>query len=122
MARGHWHLQRSANGLTLARHWPPRFDVRGVATLAVPSDAADGLCLLRLAHQIRQDLWRGLQSLRGFSPVVSLTRQGNVLEVAAGGRAAPPVPPQTSDTIAALLTDPRHARRWLRWAGQGRCP
>ena len=119
MARTQWYMERSADGLTLARHWPPRFDVKGTGTLPV---APRRLSLRRLAHQIRQDLWRQLQGLRGFSPVVRLTQSDSVIAVCAGGRAARPIPSQTNAQIAALLADGPSRERWIRWAKQGMRP
>jgi hypothetical protein len=92
-----------------ARHWPPRFDVE--ARCHMPPAGPE-----RLALQIRQDLWRALQRLRGYSPVVSIERvEGGVL-VRAGGRVAGLVPPGTQARIQGVLDDPRCRDRWLRWA------
>jgi non-ribosomal peptide synthetase component F len=115
--RGGWHVAREADGLTLARHWPPRFDVSGRAVLA---GAAEELSLTRLAHQVRQDLWRALQSLRGFSPVVRLTRCERGIEIVAGGRAAAPIPAGATARIEEVLSDPRRNDRWIKWAKQGK--
>lgn len=112
MARRGWHIVAEDGALTLARQMPVRFDL---CVQAVFPPARK----LRLAHQIRQDMWRMLQGLRGFSPVVRVEdRVGGVL-VTAGGRAARPVPNAAEARIAALLSDPAHRRRWLAHAGTG---
>ncbi|MBS0125192.1 hypothetical protein KB874_13960 [Aestuariicoccus sp. KMU-90] len=95
----------------LARHWPPRFDVAAESRFP---PARPG----RLAHQIRQDLWRELQGLRGFSPVIQIDADERGLTVTAGGRLeAASLPHDLARArIAALLECPRHRARWLAWA------
>lgn len=109
--RGGWYMAQGHEHYILTRHWPPQFDVSAEALFPALDPA-------RLARQIRQDLWRRLRDLRGFSPVVqiSITRRG--LRVRAGGRvAARTVPRQhISERIAALLADPTHRARWQAWA------
>lgn len=111
MARGGWHIVREPGSLTLARHIPVRLDV--AAECAMP--------LLRkapLAHQIRQDLWRALRRLRGFSPVVRVKEEGPHLLIQAGGTVfANSFPKDWAEArIAALLNDPAHRARWARCA------
>lgn len=107
MSRARWHIVGDGACLVLARHLPARFDVS--ATTVLP-DANR----LRLAHQIRQDMWRLLQALRGFSPVVSVTREAAHLHVQAGGRVDGPVDvARTNARISDLLSDPTLRRRWL---------
>ncbi|NIZ14996.1 hypothetical protein [Phaeobacter sp. HF9A] len=101
-----WHISRAEGELTLSRERPARFDV--VASTVLPQGDP-----LRLAHQVRQDLWRALQRVRGFSPVVRLTRQGEAIRVEAGGRVAPPVAPGLAAEIAALLESPARRDRWV---------
>ncbi len=98
-------MERSADRLVLSRRAQARFDV--AATASFPS-ARRG----RLAHQIRQDLWRRLRDLRGFAPVVEVTGRGP-LTVRAGGSVAGRVPPGTEATIADMLTDPALRARWM---------
>lgn len=93
----------------LARRWPPRLDVSARADF--PPAAR-----LRLAQQIRQDIWRALQHLRGFAPVIVVTRTNAGLVVEAGGQLAGPVQPDLSARIAAILADPALRRRWLAYA------
>ena len=111
MSRG-WHILRDGDRLTLARHLPARFDVaaRTVLPLADP---------LRLAHQIRQDMWRALQRVRGFSPVVEICAAEEAAHVRAGGRVIGVIPPATDRKIREVLENPHHRARWLSYAGEG---
>lgn len=111
MGRAKWHLKRSETELVLARHWPPRFDVQATAQFPIVRRG-------RLAHQIRQDMWREFQGLRGFSPVIQILSQANRLDVTAGARVDTRTFPRQSiaDGIAALLTSPEHRTRWINWA------
>lgn len=109
-----YHIHRAPNALTLARHAPARFDV---AAEAVVPGAAD---LLRLAHQVRQDVWRAVRRLRGFSPTVEIRAEGDAIHIRAGGRALAPVPSTAVPAIQAVLDCPKNRRRWLRHA-RARC-
>lgn len=108
-----WHILRDGDTLTLARHMPPRFDF-AVRTTLGPGGA------LRLAHQIRQDLWRALQSIRGFSPVVQLVRQGQGWDVTAGGRTLGAVTDTHLRIARNLLENPENQARWACHAMRGR--
>lgn len=99
--------------MTLCRQSPPRFDV-AVATDLPMVDP------LRLAHQIRQDIWRALQNVRGFSPVVRVARGSEGLTVTAGGRVPGPVSAVLAERIDAVLANPANRGRWLRHAARGR--
>ncbi|AAV94395.1 hypothetical protein SPO1095 [Ruegeria pomeroyi DSS-3] len=85
MACRTWHITRADGKLQLSRRLPASFDVAAETVLP----AADPL---RLAHQIRQDMWRKLQSLCGFSPVVEITAEGQGLRVRAGAHVIRAVP------------------------------
>ena len=111
MTRSRWHIIRTDSSLTLSRRLPARFDV--AAETALP--AGDPL---RLAHQIRQDMWRKLQSLRGFSPVVEITADGQGLKVRAGGQVTGRVPGHAAGQIAEILENPASRARWVRHAGR----
>lgn len=116
MTRSAWHTERDGACTTVARHWPARFDVRASAQFPAVNPA-------RLAHQIRQDMWRALQNLRGFSPVVQV-EQGHAggLTVTAGGRACAPVPAKAAETIEALLQDAQMRNRWIKCAQRRAAP
>jgi hypothetical protein len=114
MARNGWHILRDEDGLTLARHLPARFDVSAEAEVPL-CDAG------RLARQVRQDMWRAMQRVRGFSPVVRVERVSGGLRVTAGGRLADPrTAAHVLPRIEAMLDDPDLRARWLAWAGAGR--
>lgn len=105
-----WHILREGDAVTLCRHQPPRFDfvVRSVLPHGRPE---------RLAHQIRQDLWRALRTLRGFSPVVRLERCAEGWAVWAGGRAARPVSPKAVSRAQEVLENRDNRIRWTCKAG-----
>lgn len=106
MARRGWHILREEGALVLTRRLPPRFDLSAETRLPGGRKAA-------VAHQVRQDLWRALQGLRGFCPVVRVEDAGQGLRVIAGGRVAGPVPATARGRIAALLEDPVRRARWI---------
>ena len=81
------------------------------------------------AHQIRQDMWRKLQGMRGFSPVVEVTAtgpgSGQALRVRAGGQVMGRVPSNAAGLIADVLENPADRARWQRHAVRRRdktCP
>lgn len=111
--RGKWHIFREEGSLTVARQVPPRFDV-AVSVVLPPAEP------LRLAQQIRQDMWRAVQAVRGFSPVVKVEEQADGLLVTAGGRVAGRVPGNLASEIKAVLADEAKRSRWLRHARRDR--
>ena len=106
--KGGWLEARDVDSYTLARQWPPRFDV--AASARFPSVRRG-----RLARQIRQDLWRALKGLRGFSPVIQIAAAETGLTVTAGGR-LPAKVPGVEASIHDLLQDPARRARWITWA------
>ena len=71
----------------------------------------------RLAHQIRQDMWRALQNLRGFMPIVEVTRARDHLIVHAGRQLNCVAHIAfANERLCALLTDQDLRARWLRFA------
>ncbi len=110
MARDGWHVLRDAGSVTVTRRLPLRWDVAAQATLPRAGR-------LRVAHQVRQDLWRRLRDLRGFAPAVRVTHAGTGLAVQAGGRVEGPFDRAVVEArIADLLADPAARARWLRCA------
>ncbi|PYG30048.1 hypothetical protein [Pelagimonas varians] len=110
-SRGGWYELREGAQFTLSRHLPARFDVQAEAVFP---PALRG----RLARQIRQDLWRELRGLRGFSPVILVSTTEEGMTVTAGGQFLVPgsVPKNLSNRIQSLLDSPAHRARWLKWA------
>ena len=110
MARDRWHIVEEAGVLTVARRWPARFDVAARTVLPVVNK-------VRLARQVRQDVWRALRRLKGFAPVVRVAPEGGMLAVTAGGQVDGPVArAQAEAKIARVLADAGNRRRWIRWA------
>lgn len=107
--KSRWHILREEAVVTLCRQKPARFDVAVTVELP-PADS------LRLAQQIRQDMWRAVQNVRGFSPVVKIEEQGDGLLVTAGGRVAGRVPGNLAAEIKAVLEDMDKRQRWVRHA------
>lgn len=106
-----WLIDRTEDMLLVTRRKPVRWDVW--AETEFPRCHAQ-----RLAHQIRQDLWRELRRIRGFAPAVQITF-GETYRVRAGGRIARHIPPRTDERIGRLLDNPGHRARWLAWARLG---
>ncbi|MFU8882389.1 MAG: hypothetical protein ACNA7Q_08470 [Rhodobacterales bacterium] len=115
--RGAWHLQRQGDVLVLSRRVPARFDLSASALLMT---GGRRIGRARMAHQLRQDMWRCLQGVRGFWPVVRIEHREDALQVTAGG-GLDNVLPQSAKSraegmLAAVLEDPAHQARWLRHA------
>ncbi|MBO9473607.1 hypothetical protein J7413_08660 [Shimia sp. R10_1] len=110
MSRRRWHILREGDRVTVARRLPVRWDVAAETTLP---DA----CRVRVAQQVRQDMWRALQDLRGFAPVVQVTRVDGGLHVVAGGEVAGAVARQKLEAdISQVLNCPKRRVRWIRHA------
>ncbi len=112
VARNGWiECEEDGGGWVHARRLPSRMDL----SVCVAVAARPGR---RLARAIRQDMWRALRDLRGFSPVVRVTAAGDVAQVTAGGQIDAAWPRAATEArLAALLADPAHVARWRAWAG-----
>ena len=108
MDRDRWHVIEEEDGaLVLARCLPARFD------LAAETVLAGDVGRRRLAHLVRQDMWRMLRHLRGFQPVVRVARVPGGLHLRAGGAVAGRFARKVAEAqIAGLLADPGHRARW----------
>ncbi len=106
---GGWHVIDDGTALTLARRLPPRFDLSEERPFPPVRRHA-------LAHEIRKDVWRALRDLRGFTPVVHVTRAGDGLTVRAGGACDGAVPAVAGARLAAVLDCPMRRARWIRHA------
>ena len=108
--RGNWFEIYDGPCFTLARRLSARFDIS--REISMPLMSAP-----RLARQIRQDIWRKLQSIRGFLPVVEITHRGAHLHIRAGGELACPAPFERSgDRIFDVLSNRDNQRRWAGFA------
>lgn len=107
-----WIEREEAGGAWVhARRLPCRMDL--AVTAVVPARAGR-----RLARAIRADMWRALQGLRGFAPLVRVSPAGEGAEVTAGGQIDAPWPrAATRARLADLLADPVLQARWRGWAG-----
>ena len=103
-----WIIEKTDDSVLVTRRKPVRWDVEATATF--PKCHA-----LRLAHQIRQDMWRELQKIKGFCPAVEVTL-GDTFHVRAGGRVARHVHPYANKWVEDLLTSDMHRRRWLAYS------
>ncbi|GAW35187.1 hypothetical protein RA2_02247 [Roseovarius sp. A-2] len=112
MNKDRWHLIEEEDGsVTLTRRVPARFDLAVEGHLPEASRA-------RVAHRLRQDMWRALRHLRGFAPVVRIWRETDGLRVRAGGAVTGRVARAAAEArITALFEDPA---RVARWTGSGR--
>ncbi|WP_372886189.1 hypothetical protein [Shimia sp.] len=110
MTRNRWHILCEGETLTVTRALPVRLDVSAQTVLPTGSR-------LRLAQQVRQDLWRRMQGLRGFRPVVRVTRHGETCHVLAGGRVEGRFSrPHAETEISDMLSDPDLRARWSAYA------
>lgn len=112
MSRRRWHMSRAEDGGVVLARGAVRFDASAETHLP-PAPPA------RIAHQVRQDLWRALRTLRGYAPVVAVTPDGAGLRIVAGGTVAGAIPPGTEAQIAAVLENRANRARWLTHARKG---
>lgn len=113
MAKARWHIVKDGQGgVTVSRKLPARFDFAVEAT--VPACNA-----VLLAQQVRQDMWRALQGLRGFLPVVEIVKDGNQCRIRAGGSVNGPLPlVHVQGLLLQILHDPARRARWIMHAGR----
>jgi hypothetical protein len=111
VTRSKWHILKEEGALTVARNLPVRFDFS--AQVMLPRCGKR-----RLAMQIRQDMWRLLQNLRGFSPVVRVEDAGENLCVTAGGKVDQRRFPseQSEEKLRDMLGDRSNHARWVAYA------
>ncbi|MGI3170441.1 hypothetical protein ACRARG_14925 [Pseudooceanicola sp. C21-150M6] len=110
MTRRGWHVVVEPDAVTVARRLPARFDIVAETQLTVSGVVS----LRRMAHQIRQDIWRALRDLRGFAPVVTAAQRPGHLHIRAGGElVAGRQPAGVESVITAVLADAGNRRRWI---------
>ncbi|MEM7179160.1 MAG: hypothetical protein AAF503_15805 [Pseudomonadota bacterium] len=95
----------------------PGWDLAAEATL--PFGAPSARMRRRLAHQVRQDLWRALRRVRGFVPVVRVADAGGTAMLRAGGRVpGGRVAERDRHRVADVITNADNQRRWLAHAAR----
>lgn len=104
-----WFERRDGAVYGLARRLPARWDLR--AETGLPD-----MGRRRLAHAVRQDMWRALRAVPGFAPVVEVERVSGGVVLRAGGAVRGPVPDGLRDRLTGLLADPLHRAAWARCA------
>ncbi len=115
MSRTRWHILREGATVTVTRRLPVRYDV-GLTSVLRRCDRP-----LRLAQQVRQDLWRAVRDLRGFAPAVTVRMTEAGAEITAGGRVEGPLPrAQVEAAIREMLDDRARQARWLARCGATR--
>ncbi|MCF6443920.1 DUF6497 family protein [Nereida sp. MMG025] len=112
MRKKGWHITRDGAQVTLRRpaNTSQTWDVAAQAHLPM---GTRGVGRARLAHLIRQDVWRALQSLRGFSPMVQVQRDADGYAVRAGGSVQGAVPSTAQATVQSVLGNPSNIKRWV---------
>jgi len=109
-----WHVQRSTDSVVISRAGRAHWDVW--VDRLIPGKAPK----LRVAHQVRQDMWRALRRQRGFSPVVSVRWSHEGLAIRAGGAVAAPFCRKSLEIkISVVLDLPENRARWLQSARKG---
>jgi hypothetical protein len=121
----HWRdIDMGAALLHRRAHQPERWDIRLERRWPVATRPSRR----RYAHQIRQDIWRAAQHVRGFVPMVRVAWADGTLTITAGGALNAGPAPKLTDILAGVLDDPANRQRWDRHAhakptrkGQGTC-
>ena len=111
-----WTIAKTETSVTVSRLDPARFDVRVEAKFELRQ-----ISRTRLARQIRQDMWRALQKVRGFSPAVTVSIEPTVICVTAGGAllSGSSGRARIQGLIRALLDNGDNRARWLNHARTG---
>lgn len=113
-----WHVWDDGATYLVVRRHPVRWDFSAQTRLP-------DMGRRRLAHAVRQDMWRVLQRVRGFAPVVSVTRDAQGILLRAGGQVEGRMSGAIGARVAQMLDDPARHAAWAkaaahRKAGDGR--
>jgi hypothetical protein len=127
----HWRITHEDDVARISRAGGlARMDIAGHGAWDAPAgDVNPRRYRIALAQQIRQDLWRALQSTRGFSPIVEVASdhsgQGGApgairVMATAGGRLDVAQVPRAAmgAAIEALLSDRANHARWHKHAAR----
>lgn len=107
--RAGWDIQRTGSCVQVARKGRTRLDFSAATFLQTHGR-------LRVAQEVRQDLWRCLQGQRGFTPIVRTEQESNGMLVTAGGMVDGIANLQSlTQRVANLLADPTKRARWGRY-------
>ncbi len=109
-----------------AKGAPARWDLQVTASWSLPDLAVRRAQFrARMCHQIRQDIWRKLKDLRGFSPMVAVDLsdqpgRAQLLTVQAGGSipVQAHLSPRHREQVESLLNEQDRQNRWMRHAAR----
>ena len=106
-----WIHKQFGDTFVLGKRFPVQFDL--LAETIFP------LCRSqKLALQIRQDMWRLLQNVRGFLPAVEVTGRETGMYVRAGGQLTCSVHVRSAQVkLQNMLENPAYRQRWINYAG-----
>lgn len=119
MSRTAWHIARDGDSVILSRRPGARALGPGIwAHTRLPG----GLRAAVLAHEVRKDVWRALQGLRGFSPVIEIQpcSEQSGFSVRAGGVVLTQPPASLHARLQAVLEDANNRARWITHARRSR--
>ncbi|MEO9518067.1 MAG: hypothetical protein ABJH45_12990 [Paracoccaceae bacterium] len=109
MTKGVWHISTDDGSWTLSRLRSQRLDFSAQTWLPRVHP-------VRLMHQVRQDVWRRLQNVRGFAPMIQLSPYANGWCVIAGGQVSA-IAPSLTASVEEVLANKSNRARWIRHAG-----
>lgn len=107
-----WAVTQGDGSTLLHRAGHP--PVWSVETTTALSGACSANQRLRIAHQVRQDIWRANRQVRGFLPVVQVSTDGHETVIRAGGSLMTRSGhvPTIAAAVARVLADERNRTRW----------
>ena len=105
-----WIHKQFGDTFVLGKRFPVQFDL--LAETIFP------LCRSqKLALQIRQDMWRLLQNVRGLLPAVEVTGRETGMYVRAGGQLTCSVQVCSAQVkLQNMLENPAYRQRWINYA------
>ena len=110
-----WLHKQLGDTFVVCKRLPVQFDL--LAETNLPPCRSQ-----KLALQIRQDMWRLLQNVRGLLPAVEVTGRETVIYVRAGGQLTCSVHVRSAQAkLQDMLDDPTYRQRWINYAALKRC-
>lgn len=105
-----WLHKSVGQTYVMGKRFPVQFDLLAETILPICRSQ-------KLALQIRQDMWRILQNLRGFLPAVEVTGHAMGMHVRAGGQLTCSVHIRYAQLkLQDMLDDPTYRQRWINYA------